>query len=108
MDLLLQNVPGSGRDVGLAVALNIEPDTYKATSSPYVGASVMIHDPIDFPDIGAHAASVPPGHVLAISVTGTSIRSMESLRSISLEKRSCYFDDEVKLRVFLTLIARVV
>lgn len=97
VNLLLQNAPGSGRDVGLAVALNVEPDTYKATSRPYVGASVMIHDPIDFPDIGAHVASVPPGHVLAISVTGTSIRSMESLRGIPLEKRLCYFDDEVEL-----------
>ncbi|XP_077267511.1 sodium channel protein Nach [Temnothorax americanus] len=88
------NAPGSGRDVGLAVALNIEPNMYKATSRPYVGASVMIHDPIDFPDIGAHVASVPPGHVLAVSVTGTSIRSMESLRNIPLEKRMCYFDNE--------------
>lgn len=98
MNLLLQNAPGSGRDVGLAVALNIEPDMYKATSRPYVGATVMIHDPIDFPDVGAHIASVPPGHVLAISIAGTSIRSMESLRSIPLEKRLCYFDNEVKLR----------
>ncbi|XP_011879974.1 PREDICTED: pickpocket protein 28-like [Vollenhovia emeryi] len=89
------NVPGSGRDVGLAVALNIEPHTYKATSRPYVGASIMIHDPIDFPDIGAHIASVPPGHVLAISVSGTSIRGMESLRGIPRKKRLCYFDDEV-------------
>ncbi|KAL0117426.1 hypothetical protein PUN28_010336 [Cardiocondyla obscurior] len=89
------NAPGSGRDVGLAVALNIEPDTYKASSRPFVGASVMIHDPIDFPDIGAHVASVLPGHVLAISVTGTSIRGMESLRNIPLEKRLCYFDDEM-------------
>ncbi|XP_011631255.2 pickpocket protein 28-like [Pogonomyrmex barbatus] len=87
--------PGSGRDVGLAVALNIEPDMYKATSRPYVGASVMIHDPIDFPDIGAHLASVPPGHVLAISVTGTSIRAMESLRNIPLQQRLCFFDNEI-------------
>lgn len=83
--------------MGLAVALNIEPDMYKATSRPFVGASVIIHDPIDFPDIGAHITTVPIGHVMAISITGTSIRGMESLRTISLEKRLCYFDDEVKL-----------
>ncbi|XP_012054823.1 PREDICTED: pickpocket protein 28-like [Atta cephalotes] len=87
--------PGSGRDVGLAVALNIEPDMYKATSRPFVGASVIIHDPIDFPDIGAHITTVPIGHVMAISITGTSIRGMESLRTIPLEKRLCYFDDEM-------------
>ncbi|XP_018051494.1 PREDICTED: uncharacterized protein LOC108689282 [Atta colombica] len=95
--LMEQKAPGSGRDVGLAVALNIEPDMYKATSRPFVGASVIIHDPIDFPDIGAHITTVPIGHVMAISITGTSIRGMESLRTIPLEKRLCYFDDEVKL-----------
>ncbi|KYQ53388.1 Sodium channel protein Nach [Trachymyrmex zeteki] len=36
------NAPGSSQDVGLAVALNIEPDMYKATSRPYIGASVII------------------------------------------------------------------
>lgn len=101
VNLPLQNAPGSGRDVGLAVALNIEPDMYKATTRPYVGASIMIHDPIDFPDIGAHIASVPPGHVLTISVAGTFIKSMESLRGIPQEKRSCYFDNEVKLRALI-------
>lgn len=55
----------------------------------------MIHDPIDFPDIGAHMASVLPGHVLTISVAGTSVKSMESLRNIPIEKRLCYFDEEV-------------
>ncbi|XP_028046605.1 pickpocket protein 28 [Monomorium pharaonis] len=89
------NAPGSGRDVGLAVALNIEPDMYKATSRPYVGASIIIHDPIDFPDIGAHIASVLPGHVLTISIAGTFIRGTESLRGIPLEKRLCYFDNEI-------------
>ncbi|KYN18027.1 Sodium channel protein Nach [Trachymyrmex cornetzi] len=87
--------PGSGRDVGLAVALNIEPDMYKATSRPFIGASVIIHGPIDFPDIGARITTVPVGHVLATPITGTSIRGMESLRAIPLEKRLCYFDNEV-------------
>ncbi|XP_029662938.1 pickpocket protein 28-like [Formica exsecta] len=86
--------PGSGRDIGLAIALNVERNMYKATTRPFVGASVMIHDPIDFPDIGAHTASVLPGHVLAISVTSTSIKSMESLRYLPTNKRLCFFDEE--------------
>ncbi|XP_072764610.1 sodium channel protein Nach [Anoplolepis gracilipes] len=89
--------PGSGRDVGLAVALNVERNMYKATSRPYVGASVMIHDPIDFPDIGAHMASVLPGHILEISVLGISMKSMENLRYLPVKKRMCYFDEEVKV-----------
>jgi amiloride-sensitive sodium channel len=91
----LQKAPGSGRDLGLTVALNIEGEMYKATSRPYIGATVLINDPIDFPDIGAQVASVAPGHVLAISVTGSLITSMENMRSIPIEKRKCFFDDEV-------------
>ncbi|KYN08319.1 Sodium channel protein Nach [Cyphomyrmex costatus] len=89
------NAPGSGQDMGLAVVLNVEPDMYKATTRPYVGASVMIQHAIDFPDIGAQILSVTPGQLLTITLTGTSIRGMESLRDISSEKRLCYFDNEV-------------
>lgn len=81
--------------MGLAVALNIDRYNYMGSVRPSVGASIFIHDPIDFPDIGAHIASVPPGHVLAISVSGTSVKSMDSMRNLPVEKRLCYFDDEV-------------
>lgn len=81
--------------MGLAVALNVEGNMYKAPSRPYIGASVMIHDPIDFPDIGTHTVSALPGHVLVITVSGTSIKSKESLRYLPVEKRLCYFDEEV-------------
>lgn len=94
----LQRSPGSGRDIGLSVALNVERVMYKAASRPHIGASVLIHDPIDFPDIGAQVASALPGHVLSISVSCTSITSMDSLRSLPIGKRLCYFDEEVKLR----------
>lgn len=84
--------------MGLAVALNIDRYNYKGSVRPSVGASIFIHDPIDFPDIGAHIASVSPGHVLTISVSGTSVKSMRSMRNLPLEKRLCYFDDEVGAR----------
>ncbi|XP_014485728.1 PREDICTED: pickpocket protein 28 [Dinoponera quadriceps] len=87
--------PGSGRDMGLAVALNIDRYNYKGSVRPYVGASILIHDPIDFPDIGAQIASVPPSHVLAISVSGTSIKSMDNMRDLPREKRLCLFDNEI-------------
>jgi len=89
--------------VGLSVALNVEGNTYKANSRPYIGASVMIHDPIDFPDIGTHTVSVLPDHVLVITVSSTSIKSMESLRYVPIEKRLCYFDEEVNKSDFGSL-----
>ena len=85
------------------MALNIEPEMYKATSRPYVGASIIIHDAIDFPDIDARMVAVPIGHVLGISITGTSIRGMESLKAIPQKKRICYFHNEVKLCILFGL-----
>lgn len=63
----------------------------------------MIHDPIDFPDIGTHTVSVLPDHVLVITVSSTSIKSMESLRYLPIEKRLCYFDEEVNKSDFGSL-----
>ena len=76
---------------------------YKATSRPFIGASVIIHDAMDFPDIGAHIVSVPIGHLLEISITGKFVRGMESLRAIPQEKRMCYFHNEVKLCILFGL-----
>ncbi|XP_025161043.1 pickpocket protein 28 [Harpegnathos saltator] len=87
--------PGSGRDLGLTIAVNIDRHNYKYSVRPYVGASIFIHDAIDFPDIGAHHAIVSPSHIVAIPVSGTSIKSMHSMRNLPLEKRLCYFDNEV-------------
>lgn len=85
------------------VALNIEGDMYKATSRPYIGATVLINDPIDFPDIGAQTVAVAPGHVLAISVTGSSIKSLDNMRDILPERRKCFFDDEVNVTHLIRL-----
>ncbi|RLU21701.1 hypothetical protein DMN91_006077 [Ooceraea biroi] len=89
-----QKVPGSGRDLGLTVALNIEGDMYKASSRPYIGATVLINDPIDFPDVGTHITSVKPGHVLAISVAGFFTNGIDDLRTLPPETRKCFFDNE--------------
>ncbi|KAG7200266.1 hypothetical protein KM043_017735 [Ampulex compressa] len=88
------DAPGAGRDVGLAVALNIEGQAYKSSVRPYVGATILIHDPIDFPDIGIQSATVRNGHVLAVSVTGTGIGSGQDIRKLPLHKRNCLFDGE--------------
>ncbi|XP_014606237.1 PREDICTED: pickpocket protein 28-like [Polistes canadensis] len=92
----IQKAPGSGRDVGLAVALNIEAEHYKSSNSPFVGATVLIHDPHDYPDIGIHSITVLPGHTIGVGISGMTTESSDNLRQLPLRRRMCLFQDEVK------------
>lgn len=67
---------------------------------PSVGASILIHDAIDFADIGMRSTAVSPGNTFSITVTGTLIKSTDSLRSLPISKRSCYFNNEVSAVIF--------
>lgn len=89
-------MPGTGRDIGLAVALNIDADNYKSSVRQFVGATVLIHDPLDYPDIGAQSASLQPGHVMSMTLTGTKLESSKDIQNIPLSKRMCLFDGEVR------------
>lgn len=92
--LKFQNVPGTGRDIGLGVALNIDAKNYKSSVRQFVGATILIHDPLDYPDVGAQSASLQPAHVMSMTLTGTKIKSSKDLQHIPLIKRMCLFDDE--------------
>lgn len=89
-------MPGTGSDIGLAVALNIDADNYKSSVRQFVGATVLIHDPLDYPDIGAQSASLQPGHVMSMTLTGTKLESSKDIQNIPLSKRMCLFDGEVR------------
>ncbi|XP_076276103.1 pickpocket protein 28 [Lasioglossum baleicum] len=86
--------PGSGRDIGLSVALNIDATNYKSSIRQFVGANVFVHDPIDYPDVGAQTSSLVPGHVMRLVLSGTKVSSSENIRNIPLNKRMCLFDGE--------------
>ncbi|KAG9430605.1 sodium channel protein Nach isoform X1 [Apis mellifera carnica] len=97
------NVPGTGRDIGLAVVLNIDAKNYKSSVRQFVGATILIHDPLDYPDVGAQSASLQPAHVMSMTLTGTKIKSSKDLQYIPLIKRMCLFDDELPADINYTL-----
>ncbi|XP_078039634.1 pickpocket protein 28 [Augochlora pura] len=86
--------PGAGRDIGLSVALNIDAANYKSSIRQFVGANVLVHDPIDYPDVGAQTSSLVPGHVMTLTLSGTRVSSSDNMRNIPLDKRMCLFDGE--------------
>ncbi|XP_015185582.1 PREDICTED: pickpocket protein 28-like [Polistes dominula] len=100
----IQKVPGSGRDVGLAVALNIEAEHYKSSNTPFAGATVLIHDPHDYPDIGIHSITVLPGHTIGVGISGTTTKSSNNLRQLPLIKRMCFFENEVSNTLYILIV----
>lgn len=101
MSFIFQHVPGTGRDIGLAVALNIDAKNYLSSVRQFVGASILIHDPLDYPDIGAHSVTLQPGHVMSITLSGSRIRSTKDIQDVPLGKRKCLFDGEVRMQLSL-------
>ncbi|XP_076636670.1 sodium channel protein Nach isoform X2 [Colletes latitarsis] len=88
------DVPGTGRDIGLSIALNIDGKNYKSSVRQFVGATVLTHDPIDYPDVGAQPSTLLPGHVMSVTLAGTRFESSDAIRNIPLGKRMCLFDGE--------------
>lgn len=92
------HVAGAGRTLGLEVVLDVERHEALALSKPFHGVEVLIHDPEEFPQ-GSTALSVAvAGGSALLAVVPTVTTSRESLRSVALEERQCYFPDEKKLR----------
>ncbi|XP_048509629.1 uncharacterized protein LOC105687428 [Athalia rosae] len=93
----IQMVAGSGRDVGLSVVFDLEGHFYGGATRPYIGASVLIHDPEDYPEISLLSTMAEPGKEVDIAITGTIIQSVENIRALSIDQRQCWFDGEAKL-----------
>lgn len=67
-------IPGSGRDSGLFVLINVESDTYRASIRGYFGAAVLIHDPIAYPEINLQTINTQPGQEVTVHIRGKGVR----------------------------------
>ncbi|XP_068994279.1 sodium channel protein Nach [Neodiprion pinetum] len=94
----IEKVAGSGRDVGLSVIFDLEENFYGGATRPYIGASVMLYDAEDYPEISVLTSLAEPGKEIDIAITGTIVESVPSVRTLSVERRRCWFDDEVSLK----------
>lgn len=90
-------VLGSGKDVGLAVELNIETDSYVSPTVPFYGVQIFIHHSYEQPS-GIASTIIQPGHDLSINIVPTAVVSDNSIRNVPVKQRRCYFDDEKLLR----------
>ena len=90
-----QTVPGAGRDFGLMVNLDIEKKYYRGSTRPYAGASIIIHHPTEYPEVDVRSAIIQPSQEVSILLSGTIIESGPGIRSLPVDSRNCFFEDEV-------------
>ncbi|GAB0097885.1 sodium channel protein Nach [Sergentomyia squamirostris] len=92
------HVSGSGRNVGLHIVVDIEPESSVAMTRNYYGIEVMVHDAEEFPQSSVTTAVAQPGQEVVIAVKPSVVSSRPSVRGVAVKKRNCYFNDEYKLR----------
>ncbi|XP_031787058.1 sodium channel protein Nach [Nasonia vitripennis] len=93
------SVPGAGRDVGLSVVLDLEKEAYYGSIKPSVGASILVHDPFNYPEVEILTSFIQPTQEIAVILSGTIMESAPDVRNLDLTRRNCWFNDEKKLQI---------
>ncbi|XP_033210034.1 pickpocket protein 28-like [Belonocnema kinseyi] len=95
----IQMVPGAGRGFGLAVTFDVESQYYRGSIRPYIGASILVHHPVEFPEVDLRSAIIQPSQEVSILLSGTMIESEPGVRNLPVDLRNCWFEDEKKLKI---------
>lgn len=91
-------VSGAGRTMGISALIDVEQQHSLAMAKSIYGAEVVIHDANEFPQRSLTSAVAQPGRDLSIAIIPSVTISRETIRSLPVAERNCYFADEEKLR----------
>ncbi|XP_043473944.1 pickpocket protein 28-like, partial [Leptopilina heterotoma] len=91
----IQKVSGSGIHTGLYFRLYLEPENYFGFINSYEGASILIHEPHDYPEYDIYELVVQMSKQVNVIVSGTKVENDVTIRQLSQERRNCIFDLEV-------------
>ncbi|KAK7874517.1 hypothetical protein R5R35_001598 [Gryllus longicercus] len=93
---------GAGKEPGFQVHLHTKTKfLHSVCNFMGQGYQVLLHSPIEFPQLGKQSIYVPLDSVVQISLTPSEIRTNEQLRrSYTTSQRQCYFPDEKYLMYF--------
>lgn len=86
---------GSGPNVGLDVIINITPNAYMSYAKSYYGASILVHGTQVYPQSVDKITFAQPGCDVTVAVIPSVVVSEPAIRDLALEKRNCFFNDEV-------------
>lgn len=95
LDDPVYHVSGSGPNVGLEAIIHVMPSSYISYAKSYYGASILVHGTQVFPQAVDKITFAQPGCDVTVAVIPSVVVSERAIRDLSLEKRNCFFDDEV-------------
>ncbi|XP_008207212.2 pickpocket protein 28-like [Nasonia vitripennis] len=96
----------SGSNYGLTLALDVDADEYYCSSTASVGFKMLLHSPVETPQIADFAFTLSPGKETRVIITPHITDAQTSIMKISPKIRRCYFLKERKLRFYRTYTQR--
>ncbi|XP_045472093.1 pickpocket protein 28-like isoform X2 [Harmonia axyridis] len=97
---------GSGQHLGLSIILDTQVDNYYCSSTNSVGFKIVLANPLETPKTADFGFLLSPGVEARYMINPVIREATHSLRSVSIEKRQCYFSNERKLQYYRTYTER--
>ncbi|XP_050328655.1 pickpocket protein 28-like [Bactrocera neohumeralis] len=91
---------GTGESLGLSVTLDAEPDYYYCSSENSVGFKMLLHNPLELPDMREIGLLLSPGRETKVRIKAVKTESQKHLRSMNKKNRACFFEDEYNLKSY--------
>ncbi|XP_047107338.1 pickpocket protein 28-like [Schistocerca piceifrons] len=79
---------------GVTVLLDPQLEDYQAATFSFYGFQVLVHSPVEFPDVIARGHIVKPASEAFLQVTAEQTMSTDAVRRLSLQQRQCLYPNE--------------
>ncbi|XP_058796121.1 pickpocket protein 28-like [Phymastichus coffea] len=97
---------GSGVSHGLTLALDVDIGEYYCSSTASVGFKMLLHSPVESPQISDYGFTLSPGKETRVIITPHITDADSAITKIAPKIRQCYFLHEKKLRYYRTYTQR--
>lgn len=91
---------GIGESLGLRLILDVESEEYYCSSSDSVGFKILLHNPLEVPNMREIGLLLPPGHETKVRIQAEKVESEKYVRYISKNSRNCLFENEMRLELY--------
>ncbi|CAD7084859.1 unnamed protein product [Hermetia illucens] len=97
---------GTGYTMGLTLVMNADIDNYYCSSSNGAGFKVLLHSPVEAPNIGDLGFSIQAGYETRAVITPNLNDASVTIRDMTKDVRQCLFEFEANLSYFRTYSRR--
>ncbi|XP_017493088.1 PREDICTED: pickpocket protein 28-like [Rhagoletis zephyria] len=88
---------GIGESLGLSLTLDVESEQYYCSSSDSVGFKILLHNPLEVPNMREIGLLLSPGRETTVRIQTEKVESDRYVRYISKNSRRCLFENEMHL-----------